>query len=178
VPLPVLLEHILKVHHSRLKQQMEQMRQLWAEVMQMDAWRTDDIGQLQTVYRAFESELVFHITKEERIVFSTIRRVADAGASDAQSLKSVIELLAGEHGHANELMAKMRQMTGSSEPYVHASASYRAMMDCLKAMHADLGPHEQLEDQGLFPRILAMCEAYCQMEPTQQPATLQRYADL
>jgi regulator of cell morphogenesis and NO signaling len=162
-PVPLLLEHILEVHHRRLRQQMAQMRELWGEVRLMDAWRCEKISKLEAIYWAFQSDLVFHITKEERMVFPTIRRVADAGAADPDALKSVIDLLAGEHGHGNALMEAMRQLTGQFEPYEDASASYRAMMECLKGMQAGLGPHEELEDLVLFPRILAVCRAYNQM---------------
>jgi regulator of cell morphogenesis and NO signaling len=157
-PLPVLVEHILDVHHTRLRRQMAQMTELWGEVMAMDAWPDPRIGRLQAVYRAFEAKLVFHLSKEERMVFPTIRRLASAGGADSQSIKELIDLLAGEHGHGKELMATMREMTGRFEAVADASASYRARMECLRGMEAGLGPHEQIEGEMLYRRVLAMGE--------------------
>jgi regulator of cell morphogenesis and NO signaling len=61
-----------------------------------------------------------------------------------------------EHESAGSALRQMSELTGGYTPPVDACNTYRATLDGLREMQADLHQHIHLENNILFPRALSL----------------------
>ena len=57
---------------------------------------------------------------------------------------------------AGSALARIRELTADFEAPPYACGTYRAMLDGLRALEADLHTHIHLENNILFPRVIAL----------------------
>ena len=103
-------------------------------------------GLADALEASFES-LLDHMTKEERILFPSIRD------GFAGSLFGPIAVMRHEHDHQGEETRAMEALTHRFKPPEDASDSWRALYAGLDKYAADLAVHIHLENNVLFPRF-------------------------
>jgi regulator of cell morphogenesis and NO signaling len=59
-----------------------------------------------------------------------------------------------EHDNAGKALARLRDLTGGFVPPEDACTTYRAMLDGLAGLEADLHLHIHKENNILFPRAI------------------------
>ena len=115
---------------------------------------------LGTLYAGFCRELEDHMWKEENVLFPVIRRTEEAhtsGQKDSRlSVSDPIRVMEFEHQSAGNALDQMRRLTNQYETPSDGCATYRALMDGLKALETDLHQHIHLENNILFPRAIEL----------------------
>ena len=102
---------------------------------------------LADAMEAVLENLLDHMTKEERILFPTIRD------GFAGSLFGPIAVMRHEHEHHGEEMRAIEALAHGFEPPEDACNSSRALYLGLDKFAADLAEHTHLESNVLFPRF-------------------------
>lgn len=152
-----LADHIEQTHHEYLRQELPRLDFLTGKVAAAHGQRHPELVRLRDVFAALKAELLNHLQKEELVLFPLCRRL-EAGEVDAPAsgvgLQRPIDVLTHEHDDAGEALAEMRRLTNGFEPPADACNSYRALLDSLRELEADMHQHVHLENNVLFPAAL------------------------
>lgn len=150
-----LIAHIESTHHKYLKLAFPRLSSLISKVKAAHEARHPELGQLEAAFQALRSDLEPHLMKEENVLFPMARKL-DAGESEFHcgSLQAPIRVMLMEHERADRLQEKLVELTNHFAMPEDGCASYRTMLEELKAMKSDLDIHIQKENEILFPMIL------------------------
>jgi regulator of cell morphogenesis and NO signaling len=119
-----------------------------------------------------------HLTREERVLFPLVRRLAGGAAGPSANqgpggalpcggtVRNPIAVMLADHDQAGALLARLRTLTDDYAPPPDACASYRAYYRALAELDADTHLHVHKENNLLFPAVLAL-EAH----PTRPPVS-------
>ena len=150
-----LCDHVQHTHHDYLKESLPRLTWLTEKVANAHGDRDFRLAQLAAVFHAFRQELEAHMMKEEMVLFPLIRRMESAGTlahSHCGSVQNPIRVMLMEHDDAGEALAKMRALTDDFTPPQTACNTYRAMLNVLAELEADMHQHVHKENNILFPR--------------------------
>jgi regulator of cell morphogenesis and NO signaling len=99
--------------------------------------------------------------KEETVLFPIIARLEPA-SEVAQfhrvSVINPIRVMEHEHDDAGTALARLRALSGDYTPPADACRTYRALLEGLAELEADLHVHIHEENNILFPRACAAAE--------------------
>ena len=157
---PFLIDYIVQHHHSYVRQSTVHLLELLRKV---EAAHAEDTPAVVEVRRAFEqltAELIEHMTKEEVIVFPTVRRIAESQESPlrgplSMSIMTPISAMEDDHEEAGQLVGQIRSLTDNYTPPPHACPTFQLAWKLLKEFDEDLMQHIHLENNILFPRVKA-----------------------
>ena len=162
-PLGALADHIANTHHAYLRGALPRLTLLTEKVREAHGKRHPELVELASTFAAFRSELENHMIKEDQVLFPLIKRLESAEPLPAfprGSVNSAIEVLEAEHEGAGEALETMRALTHNFITPADVCNTYRALMDALVELEADMHRHVHKENSILFPRASAL-EAKC-----------------
>ncbi len=105
------------------------------------------------------ADLLPHLMKEEKILFPLaieLLGAIEATAFHCGSVQNPIRVMFAEHDRAGELLATLRHLTGGYEPPSDACPTWRTLYAGLAELEADTHQHVHLENNVLFPEIMAL----------------------
>jgi regulator of cell morphogenesis and NO signaling len=143
-----LIDHILTVHHARLKSELPRLAGLLEKVTAAHPAHRDSLVPLGKTFAGLQAELEAHMMKEEMVLFPMIRYGRGPVANP-------IRVMEHEHDAAGRALERMRAITADYALPVDACNRYRALFDGLRELEADLHQHIHLENNVLFPRAAA-----------------------
>jgi regulator of cell morphogenesis and NO signaling len=149
-----LADHIEQVHHAYLRQELPRLDFLTRKVAAAHGANHPELHRLREVFLDFKAELLNHMQKEEMLVFPLCRRLESGDAPEvagAPGIGGPLDVLTDEHEHAGRALEAMRELTGGYATPAGACNTYRAMLDTLKELEADMHQHVHLENNVLFP---------------------------
>jgi regulator of cell morphogenesis and NO signaling len=163
-PLGELIRHIVSTHHEYLKLELPRVGQRVKKVVQVHGANDPAaLSELGNVYEALWQELDMHMHKEEMMLFPAIERYAAAAQSGLPlppspfgTIANPIGVMEAEHESAGAALSRIRELTNDFQAPSYACGTYRAMLDGLRALEADLHTHIHLENNILFPRVIAL----------------------
>lgn len=158
-PLGVLADHIVATHHAYLREALPRLTFLTEKVRDAHGSRHPELIELAAIFAAFRVELENHAEKEEQILFPFIKQLEIPGTRPAfhcGSVNNPIHVMEAEHEEAGTALAKMRTLTHDFTPPSDACNTYRAMLDALAELEADMHLHVHKENSILFPRASAL----------------------
>lgn len=163
-PLRDLIHHILATHHEYLKLELPQLGQRLVKVVRAHGDKDPaTLGELEAVYEGLWRELDLHMHKEEMMLFPAIERyeaAANAGLplppSPFGTIGNPIAVMESEHDSAGDALRRIRELTHDFQPPAYACATYRALLEGLQSLEADLHTHIHLENNILFPRAIEL----------------------
>lgn len=147
-----LADHVVEVHHTYLWNEMGRLAALADKVAEVHGGRHPELAGVRADYRALKDDLEAHLRKEERILFPAIHQLDAAGAP--VGVLGPIRQMILEHDTAGELLERLRSATAGYATPDDGCSSYRALMDGLAELEADLHEHIHKENNVLFPRAL------------------------
>ena len=157
-----LADHIEQTHHGYLRQELPRLDFLTRKVAAVHGHDRPELLRLRDVFLEFKAELLEHMRKEEAVMFPMCRRL-EAGqwpqGPDAVGLERPVDVLTHEHEHAGRALEEMRALAADYVPPAEACNTYRAMLDALKELEADMHQHVHLENNVLFPAAIQADEA-------------------
>ncbi len=150
-----LVDHIQETHHVFMKRELPRLGGMMEKVYQAHRERHPELLQLQNVFEQLRAEIELHLMKEERVLFPIIRQMEHATSMPSfhcGSVQNPISVMVHEHDQAGAALATMRELTAGYTPPEDACNTYRALLDGLAQMEADLHRHIHKENNILFPR--------------------------
>lgn len=151
-PLARLCDHIQTCHHDFTRAEIPRVGGLLAKVARVHGDRHPAMVEVAAVFAAFGDEMLAHMLKEELVLFPAIARLGEGGGPD---LSGPICVMLREHDGAAAAFTRMRELVPGFVPPPGACGSFRAALDGLAELEADLHRHVHLENNVLFPRALA-----------------------
>lgn len=152
-----LADHIEATHHAYLREELPRLDRMTEKVARVHGDREPRLLQVRRAFVALKAELEPHMLKEEQVLFPIMRRL-DASHSAQQthcgSVANPIRQMEHEHDQAGAELAVLREATDGYTPPEWACNTYRAMLDSLERLEADMHQHVHKENNVLFPKTL------------------------
>lgn len=154
-----LMDHIVTCHHAYLYRELPRLAALAGQVVGPHSSRHPELREVRDIFDSLKEDLKFHLLKEEKSLFPLIARL-DAAIGKPGAARGCIgnPILATEHEHeeAGAALARLRTLTDGYAPPADACPTYRALLDGLARLEADLHLHIHEENNILFPRARAI----------------------
>jgi len=148
-PFDELIQHILERYHAPLRTEIPRLIELARRVERVHAAqpaRPEGLADfLEEVRVAVES----HLAKEEQILFPLIL------SGRGQNAYMPVQVMIQEHDDHGRSLRRIRELTGDLQIPDCACASWRELYRALGEFEAELMDHIHLENNILFPRVLA-----------------------
>lgn len=157
-----LIDHIVTSHHSYLYRELPRLVALAGQVVGAHGTNHPELREVRDVFNSLKEELKFHLPKEEKVLFPMIARLEAAVEGPGRQGGGVgnpIVVMEHEHDDAGAALARLRTLTDSYKPPADACPTYRALLDGLAGLEADLHRHIHEENNILFPRARSLEEA-------------------
>lgn len=141
------IDHILERYHQVHRRQFEEILPLAEKVSGVHAGIFP--GQVLPLLQNIQAELQSHMMKEEQVLFPMIKQGAGAGAA------MPVRMMMHEHDEHQAAVAQLLDLTDKLTPPENACRSWRRLYAELQIFVDDLNDHITLENEILFPRVLA-----------------------
>ncbi len=154
-----LVDHLEATHHRYLHEALPRLDALAAKVAGVHGERHPELAEVARLVTEIRADLEPHLAKEEQVLFPMIReltRSETAPAFHCGSLRNPILVMLREHDRAGELLAALRTTSRSYEVPADGCPSYHALYDGLAELEADTHQHVHVENNVLFPAVLAL----------------------
>lgn len=156
-PLAELCDYIVSRYHDMLRQALPRLTALSAKVRDAHGDLHPEMAELHACLTAFRAELEAHMADEEQVLFPAVKQL-DAAAwipgAGAPGVDRSIVNLEHEHEAAGAHLAALRSLTNGFTVPAEACGTWRALVDGLRELEADMHQHVHLENNVLFPRTL------------------------
>ena len=149
-----LITNILNKHHAYLRRELPRLSEITAKVHSVHGQRHPELAEVRQTYDELRAELEAHMMKEEQILFPLIQAMETfqpLEAAHCGSVQNPIRVMEHEHDSAGAALARMRKLTNDFTPPEDGCNTYRAMLDGLAELEADLHQHIHKENNILFP---------------------------
>jgi regulator of cell morphogenesis and NO signaling len=149
-PLADLIEHILRRHHDRLKEELPRLGQMARKVHEVHGDKDpDNLGGMLQTFLAIQADIDQHLMKEEQILFPAILNGQGA------MVGGPIHVMETEHDQLGEMLRRLREFTRDYVVPEGACNTWRALWVGLEELERDLHEHIHLENNILHKRALS-----------------------
>ena len=145
-----IISFIVDHYHRPLRNALPRLIELGEKVLKAHGEKHGTIltGLNRTVLQ-LSQELTAHMEKEEKILFPAIL------AAGTISLEKPVAVMIAEHQDAGDALDRIRLLTDDFQPPEDACNTFRAYWQELASLEAELMKHIHLENNILFPRVMA-----------------------
>ncbi|MES2222599.1 MAG: DUF542 domain-containing protein [Acidobacteriota bacterium] len=158
-----LIQHIVRVHHHCVRQELPRLAARASKVATLRSARAPKLQLVTKLVERLRGEMYEHIQKEEEVLFPCIAQmdqdsvVAYPPAHPCfRSIAYPVFMMEQEHESADHLVAELAQLTNQFDPPSWACVTHIALFSGLREFVADLKQHVHLEDDILFPRAIQL----------------------
>ena len=158
-----LIHHIVQIHHAYIRSELPHLQSMAERVATRHGPVHPEVTVVQRNLAQLADELIFHLDKEERILFPYIEGLGRSRNQNAAppsacfgSVENPIRAMIHEHEGAATLLAEMRAVTHGFVPWLEACPTTVGLYHGLDAFERDLHRHVHLENNLLFPRATAL----------------------
>lgn len=155
-----LIAHIVRTHHTRVRQELPRLLTLSAKVVSKHGGNHPELLRVHELSQELDEDMSAHLRKEEEILFPYISRLGETAAeapSDCfPTVAYPIAVMVKEHESAGAIMAELRQITSEYQAPPEACPTYRGLYTALLEFEQDLQKHVHLENNILFPRAIEL----------------------
>lgn len=147
-PLARLCDHIVDVHHARLRADLPRLSVLLQKVERAHGEGRPELASMRETFETLRAELEAHVTEEEERLFVACR---SGDSVDPAMLTGLEET----HAATGEALATLRRLSSDYDLAGAFCNTHRAALDGLHELELDLHQHIHEENNVLFPRVLA-----------------------
>lgn len=153
-----LMHHIVDTHHSYLYSELPGIAARFEKVTANHGKDKPWLNEAGGVFAALHQELLSHLQKEEAILFPYIEQLEQGRAASScfGSVANPIRMMLFEHDNAGSALSRMRKLSNGYEAPEEGCPGFRALMNDLARLEADLHQHIHLENNILFPRAIEL----------------------
>lgn len=156
-PLNELIDRILNMHHAYLYTNLPKISDLTTKIFRVHGQNHPELAQVYKLFHMLKMDLEAHLIKEETIQYPAIREFEKSKAeADLDKAIKTIEELDKEHTAAGGILKELRRITNDYTVPNDACNSYIATYVKLQELEANLFEHIHLENNILFPRLIAL----------------------
>jgi regulator of cell morphogenesis and NO signaling len=155
-----LCNHIEQSHHAYLRRELPRLHEMITKVAAVHGERYAWMREVLAVFEPFTRELAAHMMKEEQVLFPMIRTM-ESGESHVAghcggTIANPVRMMEHEHDDAGEALRRMNELTHTYTPPADACNTFRAALDGLRELEADMHQHVHKENNVLFPAALEL----------------------
>jgi regulator of cell morphogenesis and NO signaling len=150
-----MCDSIVETHHEYLKRELPRLTQLVDKVISVHGDQYSWLTSLKTAYTRLRDELTPHMFKEEQVLFPAIRTIEQSGKLPIFPFGSVdnpIRMMVHEHDVAGQALREIRVASADFTLPHGGCNTFRAMLEGLRELEADLHQHIHKENNILFPQ--------------------------
>ena len=154
-----LANHIEATHHAYLREELPRLDAMTEKVARVHGDKDERLFQMRQAFIALKAELEPHMMKEERILFPIVRQLEASPERQefhCGSVANPIRQMEHEHDQAGDALAILNESTDAYTPPEWACNTYRAMLDSLARLEADMHQHIHKENNVLFPKAIQL----------------------
>ncbi len=156
--LGTLIDHIVETHHEYLRTELPHLEQLLDRVTSAHGAEHSWLEPTMEVFQTLKLDVETHIMSEEQRVFPSIRTLESNG-SDPETAdldEDGIEKMIREHDDSGTALERLRELTNGYTPPEDACPKFRAALQGLEELEADMHQHIHKENNILFPRARSL----------------------
>ena len=147
-----ITEFIEERYHADLRKRLPELITLAKRVEQVHADHPSCPNGLSNLLDNFFADMSMHMQKEEGILFPLIRQ------GNGMMASMPIQVMMSEHESHGFELNQIHLLTNDFHPPEGACGTWRALYSGLDKFEAELMEHIHLENNILFPRVLAQVE--------------------
>lgn len=154
-----LADHIEQTHHAYLREELPRLDLMTEKVSRVHGDKDERLLKMREAFVALKAELEPHMMKEEKILFPIIRQLEESKSKpefNCGSVANPIRQMEHEHDQAGNALEILRETTDGYTPPEWACNTYRAMLDSLEKLEADMHQHIHKENNVLFVKALVL----------------------
>jgi regulator of cell morphogenesis and NO signaling len=144
-----LVDYILERYHRPLRAELVRLVEMGQKVERVHAEKPTCPTGLAAHLSEMQQGIEDHLGKEEQILFPMIQ------AGRGQGAYMPVQVMMQEHRDHAASLRRMRELTDDLGVPVDGCATWRALYEGLAALEFDLMEHIHLENNVLFPGVLA-----------------------
>jgi len=163
IPLARLIQHIVRIHHHCVRQELPRLAEMASKVAAMRSDRAPELTKVAELIEKLRGEMHAHIEKEEEVLFPFISQMDQESIvayppahACFRSVAHPIFMMEQEHESADHIVADLIQLTNNCEPPTWACVTHIALFSGLREFESDLRQHVHLENDVLFPRAIQL----------------------
>ena len=157
--LDFLIDHILNIHHSYVKESIPLILQYSNRVAEVHGHHYTEVLKINTLFNEAANELASHMKKEENILFPYIKSLSQIeltkeplNSPSFGSIKNPIAMMEMEHEAVGDIFKEIARLTNNYTPPEDACNTFRALYAKLDEFEQDLHQHIHLENNILHPK--------------------------
>ena len=170
-PLEFLTDYIVHVHHNYIKTTIQSLLPLTESFVNGHLKKYPYLAEVRDIFKELCNELDDHTRNEEESIFPYVKQVSSTynqkevyGSLFVRTMsKPLNEVISREHGRIASLLQQLRETTNNYVFSPDACANHQVIYKKLKEFDADLVQHKHLENNILFPKVLAMEKSLLQL---------------
>jgi regulator of cell morphogenesis and NO signaling len=156
-----LITYIYDKHHIFTREELGRIEPILARACSVQGEKRPKLLEIQSLFADLKDELLFHMAREENILFPYIRQLeaaANAGLSAPQppfgTVRNPVRMMMLEHDQALDVLRRIRELSDDFHLPADACVDYRSLYLELDRLEQDLRRHINLENDILFPRAI------------------------
>ncbi|WP_313236765.1 iron-sulfur cluster repair di-iron protein [Sphingobacterium multivorum] len=147
-----LSDYIKNVHHRYVREKGPIIQELAHKVADVHAQQHPELDNLSKELDAFLDDLYHHLDKEEKQLFPATKNEQELTSKQVEQL---IQFLISEHEDSGKELQQLRKITQNYTLPANACNSYTSLFSQIESFESDLLQHIHLENNILFPKLLA-----------------------
>jgi regulator of cell morphogenesis and NO signaling len=159
-----LTEYIINIHHCYLRDSLPQIKERLTHFAKTHTKQYSYLPELLTQFDNLYNEFFPHLDHEEKVLFPYIIQIAHAYQSKesyasllVKTLRKPVEkIMLDEHESVAKILHSFRHLTHNYTLPEKACVSHQVTFSLLKELDNDFVQHLYLENQILFPKVIAM----------------------
>src|SRR5215831_13231930 len=161
VPLEKLIQHIVRLHHRSVRQDLPRLAALAHKLAATKGERMPELIAIDRLVDELQGEIIAHVEKEENVLFPYIAYLdqphgvaAPSGSNCFRRVSQPVRMMMNDHESALHILGELNRLTNGFRAPAQACATHISLCTGLRAFEEDLKRHIQLEDEILFPRAV------------------------
>ena len=146
-PVNTVIDHVISRYHNTHRTQLEELVPLAHKIASTSPDGFPD--ELPELLEYIQNELLMHMMKEERMLFP----MAKQGLGSRAAMP--VNVMMHEHEEHDRALAQLKTLTNHFTPPQNADKDQQRLYALAQELSDDLEEHIHLENEILFPRILA-----------------------
>jgi regulator of cell morphogenesis and NO signaling len=158
-----LIQHIVRVHHHRVRQELPRLAEMASKVAAKLSDRAPELARISELIEKLHAEMHAHIQKEEQVLFPFISQMDQESIvayppahACFRSVTHPIFMMEQEHESVDHIVTELSRLTDHFEAPGWACATHMALLSRLREFDSDLRQHVHLENDVLFPRAIQL----------------------
>ncbi len=165
-PVERLAAAIVETHHVYIRSSTPVITGYLEKLVKVHGERHPELSRIERAFQQVSRDLEPHMMKEEHVLFPYILELAGATGEEPRSspfggVGNPIRMMEREHELVGNQMRLIRALTNDFSPPEDGCTTYRICFAEILHFEQDLHRHVHLENNVLFPQVLALEQQVC-----------------